>query len=88
MTGQPSVMCPDMMWGCAYSDVSLDHRGVTYTPVQETECGRIVYPTTSETVKTWEAGHAYIYNIDINNPDVLDKIEFDVTVDDFSIDQI
>ncbi len=30
---------------------------------------------------------AYIYNIDINNPNVLDKIEFDVTVDDFIIDE-
>lgn len=55
--------------------------------VQDTECGRIVYPTTSDEVKSWDAGHAYIYNIDINNPNVLDKIEFDVTVDDFIIDE-
>ena len=59
-----------------------------YMLVPESESGRIVYPTTSDKVKSWEPGHAYIYNIQINNPDVLDKIEFDVTVDDFSIDEM
>ena len=59
-----------------------------YMLVPETSCGRIVYPTTSDKVKNWQPGHAYIYNIAINNPDVLDKIEFDVSVDDFSIDEL
>lgn len=59
-----------------------------YMLVAESSYGRIVYPTTSGTVKEWKPGHAYIYNIEINNPDVLDKIEFDVTVDDFSIDEM
>lgn len=59
-----------------------------YMLVPETNCGRIVYPTTSDKVKNWQPGHAYIYNIAINNPDVLDKIEFDVSVDDFSIDEL
>lgn len=59
-----------------------------YMLVSETKCGRIVYPTTSDKVKSWLPGHAYIYNIEINNPDVLDKIEFDVSVDDFSIDTL
>lgn len=56
-----------------------------YMLVPQTDCGRIVYPMTSGTVKAWEAGHHYVYNIQINNPTVLDKIEFDVTVDDFII---
>lgn len=59
-----------------------------YMLVRETECGRIVYPTTSDNIKSWLPGHAYIYNIEINNPDVLDKIKFDVSVDDFSIDEM
>lgn len=59
-----------------------------YMLVPHTETGRIVYPATSDVVKALLPGHAYIYNIEINNPDVLDKIEFDVTVDEFSIDQI
>lgn len=60
----------------------------SYMLVPSSPSGRIVYPTTSDKVKAWEPGHAYIYNIAINNPDVLDKIEFDVTVDDFSIDEM
>ena len=59
-----------------------------YMLVKETETGRIVYPATSDAVKAYLPGHAYIYNIQINNPDVLDKIEFDVTVDDYTIDQM
>ncbi|MCM1449159.1 MAG: fimbrillin family protein [Clostridiales bacterium] len=60
----------------------------SYMLIPSSETGRIVYPTTSDNVKAWEPGHAYIYNIAINNPDVLDKIEFDVTVDDFNIDEM
>lgn len=60
----------------------------SYMLVPETETGRIVYPATSDNVKTYLPGHAYIYNIQINNPDVLDMIEFDVTVDNYSIDQM
>lgn len=59
-----------------------------YMLVPHTETGRIVYPATSDVVKSFLPGHAYIYNIEINNPDVLDKIEFDVTVDEFSVDQM
>ena len=59
-----------------------------YMLVPETETGRIVYPATSDQVNAYLPGHAYIYNIRINNPDVLDMIEFDVTVDDYSIDQM
>ncbi len=59
-----------------------------YMLVQQTETGRIVYPASSDKVKAYLPGHAYVYNIQINNPDVLDKIEFDVTVDDYTIDQM
>jgi len=56
--------------------------------VPHTQGGRIVYPVTTGDIKEWKPGYAYIYNIAINNPDVLDKIEFDVTVDEYSIDQL
>lgn len=56
--------------------------------VPQTSTGRIIYPASSGSVKEYLPGHAYIYNISINNPSVLDKIEFDVTVDDYSIDQM
>lgn len=59
-----------------------------YMLVPHTDTGRIVYPCTSDVVKAFLPGHAYIYNIEINNPDVLDKIEFDVTVDEYSVDQM
>lgn len=59
-----------------------------YMLVAQTECGRIVYPTTSDKVDEWLPGHAYNYNITINNPEVLDKIEFDVQVDDYTIDKM
>lgn len=59
-----------------------------YMLVPETDCGRIVYSTTSAEVNEWLPGHAYNYNISINNPDVLDKIEFEVNVDDFNINEI
>ena len=59
-----------------------------YMLVPHTETGRIIYPASSDKVKEYLPGHAYIYNISINNPSVLDKIEFDVTVDDYTIDQM
>ncbi len=59
-----------------------------YMLVPQTQFGRIVYPVMTDEITAWKPGHAYIYNIGINNPDVLDKIEFDVTVDDYSIDEV
>lgn len=59
-----------------------------YLLVPHTETGRIVYPATTDEVKAYLPGHAYIYNIQINNPDVLDKIKFDITVDEYSVDQM
>jgi len=59
-----------------------------YMLVPQTQSGRIVYPVTTDEIKEWKPGYAYIYNIAINNPNVLDKIEFDVTVDDYYIDEI
>lgn len=51
--------------------------------VAETNCGRLMYPVTAENVKSWEAGHSYIYNIIIDNPSVLHPINFNVTVDEY-----
>lgn len=46
--------------------------------------GRLVYTLANDHVKEWKPGNAYVYNIVIDNPDVLDKIDFDVTVDDYT----
>ena len=42
---------------------------------------------TTELVDEWEIGHAYVYNIKIDNPDVLKPIMFDVSVDDYQLEQ-
>ena len=60
----------------------------SYMLVQGTKTGRIVYPAAADNVKEYKAGHAYVYNISINNPSVLDQIEFDVTVGDYTIEQM
>lgn len=57
-----------------------------YLLVPETNCGRLIYSLDTATVTQWESGHAYVYNISIDNPDVLDKIEFDVSVDDYAME--
>lgn len=51
--------------------------------VAESDCGRLVFPLTTSTIKAWEQGYAYVYNITINNPEELDEIDFDVTVDEY-----
>ncbi len=60
----------------------------SYLLVQESNCGRLVFPAKSGNVGEWQMGHAYVYNISIDNPDVLDQIDFDVPVDDYVIDQM
>lgn len=55
--------------------------------VPESPTGRLFFPVTTDAVDKWEMGHEYIYNITIDNPDVLKPIIFDVTVDDFLLEQ-
>lgn len=54
--------------------------------VSETDAGRLMFPMTSSSVSSWKIGHAYIYNIKIDNPTVLQPIDFNVTVDDFTLE--
>ncbi len=54
--------------------------------VPESPTGRLFYPVTTDAVNKWEIGHAYVYNIKIDNPDVLQSIMFDVSVDEFQIE--
>lgn len=54
--------------------------------VPETPAGRLVFPLTTSTIDEWKIGHAYIYNIKIDNPVVLQPIDFNVTVDDYEIE--
>lgn len=51
--------------------------------VPETRCGRLIYPVTSSVISEWKAGYAYVYNITIDNPVVLEPINFNVTVDEY-----
>ncbi len=51
--------------------------------VPETELGRLMYPVTTETLRDWKPGYAYVYNIVIDNPSVLHPISFSVTVDEY-----
>lgn len=59
-----------------------------YMLVPHTQTGRIIYKITSDNINAFLPGHAYIYNISIDNPSVLDKIEFNPTVDEYSIDEM
>lgn len=54
--------------------------------VDQTTCGKLMYPVTTAAVKEWEIGHAYVYNVKIDNPEALHPIEFDVTVEDFTLE--
>lgn len=54
--------------------------------IAETGYGRLLFPVTTATIKEWETGHAYIYNIQIDNPDELKPINFGVTVDEYIIE--
>lgn len=53
--------------------------------VSQTEYGRLMFPVTTATVNSWKPGYEYIYNIVIDNPDVLHPIDFNVTVDEYKM---
>ncbi len=57
-----------------------------YLLVPQSSCGRLIYPLTTATLTEWKTGCSYIYNIKIDNPNVLKPIDFNVTVDEFNID--
>lgn len=59
-----------------------------YLLVPQTSYGRLVYPLTTSDLNEWKIGCSYIYNIKINNPNVLKPIDFNVTVDEFNIENI
>ena len=54
--------------------------------VDESPAGRLIFPMTSSAVSDWKIGHAYIYNIKIDNTTVIQPIDFNLTVDDFSLE--
>lgn len=56
--------------------------------VAHTHCGRLMFPVTTSTIDKWEIGHGYVYNIVIDNPEVLHPLEFSVTVDQFDMSQL
>ena len=55
-----------------------------YLLVDQSPCGRLVFPLRTANVDEWKIGYSYVYNIAINNPDVLDAIGFAPTVDEYT----
>lgn len=55
--------------------------------VQDSPAGRLFFPVTTTSVTEWKIGHAYVYNIKIDNPDVLKPIIFDVNVEEMQLEQ-
>lgn len=55
--------------------------------VAHSTTGRLMFPLTTATLKEWKPGHAYIYNIKIDNPEELETIDFNVTVDDYLLEE-
>lgn len=56
--------------------------------VPQTNCGKLMFPVTTAKVKEWKPGHAYVYNIEIDNPAELQPIDFNVTVDEYTMEQM
>ncbi len=56
----------------------------SYQLVSDTPYGRLMYPVTTDQVKEWIAGYAYIYNIVVDNPSALHAISFNVSVDSYN----
>lgn len=57
-----------------------------YLLVPQSSAGKLVYPLTTSALRAWKIGCSYIYNIKINNPNVIRPIDFNVSVDEFNID--
>lgn len=55
----------------------------TWTPEGSVERGRLIFPLAKGEVGSWLPGHAYIYNIVVNDIEMLNKIAFTVTVDNY-----
>ena len=62
-----------------------------YTPeyllVEDNPCGNMLFPLLPVEENTWNQSYSYIYNIIINNSYVLDTIEFQPGVVDFTEEQ-
>lgn len=56
----------------------------SYMLVPHTDLGRLIFPLMTTNVEDWKMGYSYVYNIAINNPAVLDAIEFEPTVDEYA----
>lgn len=54
--------------------------------VPQSPCGRLVYPLSTSVLREWKLGCSYIYNVKIDNPNVLKPIDFNVTVDEYNIE--
>lgn len=55
-----------------------------YLLVQNPPCGRMLFPLSTGEIKAWQQGYSYVYNIIINNAYIVDTIEFQPGVIDFT----
>lgn len=58
-----------------------------YLLVQQTECGRMLFPLSTNSVTSWQQGYSYIYNVVINNTYSIDTIGFAPVVEDYIVSQ-
>lgn len=72
---------------CKITDPST---GITIWPskndpnyVSDLNGGYIVFPLSQDAGSTWELGKAYRYNLTVGVPSSTDRIDFDVTVDEY-----
>lgn len=55
----------------------------SYLLVAQTECGRMLFPLSTDVVTSWQQGYSYIYNVVINSTYSIDTIEFAPVVKDY-----
>lgn len=55
-----------------------------YLLLQSSSFGRMLFPLSTDDVASWEQGYSYVYNVVINNSYIVDTIEFQPGVIDFT----
>lgn len=58
-----------------------------YLLVEQTDCGRMLFPLSTPAVTSWQQGYSYVYNVVINNTYTVDTIGFAPVVEDYVVTQ-
>lgn len=59
----------------------------SYLLVEQTDCGRMLFPLSTPAVTSWQQGYSYVYNVVINNTYTVDTIGFAPVVEDYVMTQ-